>query len=313
MPEKNPGLAYKSTTEWAHMCGHDGHMACLMAAAQVITANRSNLPSNKGVRLLLQPAEEGPGGALPMIKENCLAGVDEVYGFHNIPNFDEGDIRVCEGGFFAAATVVKIRIVGQGGHGSTPHKLTDPISAANAVYQALHTIASRNIDSRQNFVFTLCNFSAGHTYNVFPDDAFMQGTIRSYDEATLVRVCQRIEKICTDVASAMECKAEVNINRLYPAVINHATETEHVKRLALKWFGPSHFSQDDLPLTAGEDFSYFLQKRPGCFFALGTKKPGTKPMTLHTSNYDFNDDMVATGGYFWIRLVEDRLGVKIFK
>ena len=133
MPEKNEDLAYRSSNSFAHMCGHDGHMACLMAAASVIAANRSKMPCNKGVRLLLQPAEEGPGGALPMIKENCLAGVDEVYGFHNFP-FDEGDIRVCEGGFFAASTTVKIKIVGRGGHGSTPHKLVDPISAANAVY-----------------------------------------------------------------------------------------------------------------------------------------------------------------------------------
>ena len=92
------------------------------------------MPSNKGIRLLLQPAEEGPGGALPMVKEGCMKGVDEVYGFHNIPNFDEGDIRVCEGGFFAAVTVVKIKVVGRGGHGSTPYKLTDCISGANAIY-----------------------------------------------------------------------------------------------------------------------------------------------------------------------------------
>ena len=271
------------------------------------------MPSNRGVRLLLQPAEESPGGALPMIKEKCLVGVDEVYGFHNVPNFDEGDIRVCEGAFFAASTVVKIKILGQGGHGSTPHKLTDPISAANAVYSALHTIASRNICSRKNFVFTITNFTAGHTYNVFPDEAFMQGSIRSYDAETQEKVISRIEKICKDIASAMECKAEVEITRLYPAVVNPAIETEHVKRLGAKWFGPQHVTDEDLPITASEDFSYFLHERPGCFFSLGTRKPGTVPRTLHSSNYDFNDDMVATGGYFWIRLVEDRLGVNLLK
>ena len=111
----------------------------------------------------------------------------------------------------------------------------------------------------------------------------------------------------------MECKAIVEIIRLYPVVVNHATETLHVKRLALKWFGPDHVSEEDLPIPASEDFSFFLQKRPGCFFALGTKKPGEKAKILHTSNYDFNDDMVATGGYFWISLVEDRLDIKIFK
>ena len=111
----------------------------------------------------------------------------------------------------------------------------------------------------------------------------------------------------------MECRAEVDINTLYPEVWNHHTETQHVKRLATKWFGPEHVSEGDLPITASEDFSYFLQEKPGCFFALGTMKPGSKPRTLHTSDYDFNDDMVATGGYFWVKLVEDRLAVSLLK
>ena len=102
------------------MCGHDGHMACLLAFAKVFMAQRARIPSNKGVRLLMQPAEEGPGGAKPMVDEHCLNNVDEVYGFHNVPGFDEGDIRVCAGPFFAARTTVEITIKGQGGHGSTP-------------------------------------------------------------------------------------------------------------------------------------------------------------------------------------------------
>lgn len=187
-----------------------------------------------------------------------MVGVDEVYGFHNIPNFDEGDIRVCAGGFFAAVTTVKIRVIGQGGHGSTPYKLVDCIAGANAIYSALHTIKSRNIDSKQNFAFTLCMFNAGTAHNVFPDAAEMEGTIRTYDEATRVKVCERIEKIAKDIGSAMECKVEVELNFMYPAVINHEVEAGHVKRLATKWFGPNHFSEDELPITASEDFSYFL-------------------------------------------------------
>ena len=111
----------------------------------------------------------------------------------------------------------------------------------------------------------------------------------------------------------MECKVEVDLFFKYPAVINHETEVGHVKRLANKWFGPQHVSEDELPITASEDFSYFLQEKPGCFWTLGTMKPGSKPQTLHTSDYDFNDDMLATGGYFYIRLIEDRLNVKLFK
>lgn len=103
------------------MCGHDGHVTTLLSAAQVLCKQRESIPSNKTIRLLFQPAEEGPGGALPMVKEGCLEGVEEVYGFHNVPNFDEGDIRVCAGPIMSCSTIVKIRINGAGGHGSTPH------------------------------------------------------------------------------------------------------------------------------------------------------------------------------------------------
>jgi hippurate hydrolase len=109
----------------------------------------------------------------------------------------------------------------------------------------------------------------------------------------------------------MDCTVEVNVMDKYPAVINHETETNHIIRLAKACIGTEHFSQQDLPLSAGEDFSFFLQAKPGCFFTLGTLKPGQKPMTLHSSNYNFNDDMIATGGYFWIKIVEDRLGASI--
>jgi amidohydrolase len=135
--------------------------------------------------MLWQPAEEGPGGALPMIKEGCLNGVDEVYGLHNIPDFDEGDIRACTGPIMAATTIIKIKVKGQGGHGSVPHKVTDVITAGASILNNLHTIKSRMVDSKENFVFTITHFTSGFTYNVFPDEAFMQGTIRSYNDATL--------------------------------------------------------------------------------------------------------------------------------
>ena len=155
IPENNPDLEYKTQTEFAHMCGHDGHLASLMSFAQVFCQNRSKVPENKMVRLLFQPAEESPGGALPMIKEGCLEGVDEVYGYHNVPNFDEGDIRVCPGPIFAQSTRIDIKIVGNGGHGSSPQKVNDPITAACAVHQALLSIKSRNIPSDQNIVLSI--------------------------------------------------------------------------------------------------------------------------------------------------------------
>ena len=237
IPENNPDLEYRTQTDHAHMCGHDGHMATIMAFTQVFCANRDKIPSNKMVRLLIQPAEEGPGGALPMIKEGCLDGVDEVYGYHNIPNFDEGDIRVCEGPIFASVTIVKIKITGQGGHGSVPHKIEDPITAASAVHQALLTIASRNIDSRENIVLSICQIDSGHTYNVYPDTADLKGTIRSFHKPTLAKMKKRINTICKRIAEAHDCTAEVDLTDLYPAVINHKKQTNHVIRLAKKYIG----------------------------------------------------------------------------
>lgn len=248
-----------------------------------------------------------------MIKEGCLKGVDEVYGIHNVPNFDEGDIRVCDGGFFAGIATVKIKISGFPGHGSAPHKIIDCIAAANQVFAALHTIKSRNIDSKENFVFTICHMKAGSVLNVFPNDAIMEGSIRYFKEDVVDKVKERIEALSHGIAEAMQCKAEVVVHKLYPATVNHPKEAEHVRRLATKWFGPEHVSDLELPMMASEDFSFFIQEKPGCFFALGTLKPGQIPMTLHHSDYNFNDDMVATGGYFWVRLVEDRLNVKLLE
>ena len=119
-----------------------------------------------------------------MIKEGCLNGVDEVYGLHNVPNFDEGDIRVCNGPIMAQVATVHITVKGQGGHGSAPHNIRDPITCASKIYQALHSIKSRNISNRADCSFTICHFTAGSTYNVFPDEAFFQGTIRTYDNET---------------------------------------------------------------------------------------------------------------------------------
>lgn len=122
---------------------------------------------------------------------------------------------------------------------------------------------------------------------------------------------KRIEEICAGIGQAMGCKVDVDLNKMYPATVNPKMESDHIERLAKRWFGPEHFCTEDLPLSASEDFSYFIQEKPGAFFALGTLKPGAKPMTLHTSTYNFNDDMVATGGYFWVRIAEDRLGCSI--
>ena len=145
MPESNESLAYRTKTDHAHMCWHDGHMAIVLTVAQVLNWNSKNFGEDQLIRLLFQPAEEESGGSLTMIKEGCLEDIDEVYALHNIPNFDEGDIRICEGPILAGFTLIKIIIKGKGGHNQTP---SDPIDAATALQVALASIVSCNIDSQ---------------------------------------------------------------------------------------------------------------------------------------------------------------------
>ena len=180
MPENNPDLPYTSKTEYAHMCGHDGHTATLLLAACLLQSQRHTLPEGTLVRLLFQPAEEGPGGAKPMIEEGCLEGIDEVYGMHNVPNFPEGQIRVKAGPMMAAISGVKITIKGKGGHSSVPHSVNDVISAGAAIVQNLHLVKSRHLPSADDFVLSITQFHGGNANNVFPDDAFIDGSLRCY-------------------------------------------------------------------------------------------------------------------------------------
>ena len=244
-----------------------------------------------------------------MVKDGCLDGIEEVYGFHNVPDFDEGDIRVIPGPIMASSTTVKIRVFGQGGHGSVPHMLKDVITCGGAIINNLHTIKSRCVDSRENFIFSITKFDSGFTYNVFPDDATILGTIRTYKKEILELVKEKLYHIARSTAETFGCRVEFELNDKYPPTVNHATETEHVIRVAKKYIGEKHVKSDGLPMTAAEDFSYYLLAKPGCFYMLGTKKPGEN-YVLHTSHFNYNDSLIATGAYMFLRIVEDRLQVK---
>lgn len=167
-----------------------------------------------------------------MIEDGCLDGVDEVYGFHNMPYFEEGDIRVKPGPIMASSTTVKIRVVGQGGHGSVPHMLKDVITCGGAIINNLHTIKSRCVDSKENFIFSITKFDSGFTYNVFPDDATILGTIRTYKQEVLNLVKEKLQHIARQTAETFGCQVEFELNDKYPPTVNHETETEHVIRIA---------------------------------------------------------------------------------
>ena len=188
MTEKNEALPYRSRNEGvSHMCGHDGHMAALVGGAALVARRASRLPAGARVRLLFQPAEEGPGGALPMLEERCLDGVDEVYGMHNWPTMPLGMCRVKAGALMAHVSEFEIVVHGKGAHASQPHASVDAVLVASALVQALHTIVSRTLPSSANAVVSVTMLRAGEAFNVLPDTATLGGTIRDLSAAVSAR------------------------------------------------------------------------------------------------------------------------------
>ena len=212
----------------------------------------------------------------------------------------------------ASSTTIKLKVIGKGGHGSLPHTTNDVITCGSSIVNNLHTIKSRMIESKEDFVFSITKFESGTHYNVLPDDAIIFGTLRTYNPKVLEKVKEKMIHISTCTANAFDCKVEFEINDKYPVTINPKTETDHVFRIAKKYFGAERVSSKDLPMTGSEDFAYYLMNKPGCFYALGTKVPELNYI-LHSSCMDYNDSMIAPGAYMFVRIIEDRLGVKLLK
>eukprot|EP01089_Gocevia_fonbrunei_P001509 TRINITY_DN113_c0_g1_i1.p1 TRINITY_DN113_c0_g1~~TRINITY_DN113_c0_g1_i1.p1 ORF type:complete len:406 (+),score=69.50 TRINITY_DN113_c0_g1_i1:81-1298(+) len=310
MTEENSHLPYVSQNVGvAHMCGHDGHMTCLLGGAQIIVANRNKIPSNQTVRLLFQPAEEGPGGAPVMINEGCLDGVDEVYGMHNWPALKVGELITTVGPCMAHVTEFSVIVHGKGGHGSQPHKTIDPVICVAHLVCALQTIISRNVCYDQSAVFSVTQIHTGEAFNVIPSSATFGGTIRDLSPEVFETIKRRFYKLIENTCAAFDCTPEITFSPMYPAVVNHKNETEHVVRVG-KAMGLK-VSSEGLPMLAAEDFSYFLEKVPGCFLFLGGSGENETRSMCHSPKFDWNDDITPIGVKVWVRLVEDRLGVQL--
>lgn len=312
MPETTD-LPYRSVHEGrAHKCGHDGHTVILMGVADVLARHRDQIPGN--VRLLFQPAEEGVrgGGAKPMIEAGALEGVDEVYGLHNWPAFRERTVSVVAGPTMAQVHVLRARILGRGGHGSSPEHVRDPIVAGAHFVTALQTVVSRGLGHQGGAVVSIGAFRAGTTDNVIPGTAELQGTIRSFAPEVTTRVLERIREIAAGTEAMFGVKVELKLIEGYPALVNDAGCAEAVRRvasgLAERDPGKVEPSVEGLPIAGGEDFAYFTQVVPGAYFFLGSGKPGEEPITCHHPDFDFDDGLIPTGMRMFLGLVADRLG-----
>lgn len=299
-------LPYASTYPGKmHACGHDGHTTMLLGLARYLSENRN---FDGTVHLIFQPSEEELGGAFRMIEDGLFKRFpcDAIYGLHNLPGEDMGQILVRPGPITAAVDIVAITVKGVGGHGAVPHKAVDPIVCASSLVVALQSIVSRNLDPHDPAVITVGAFNSGSMATVIPEDAKLLLGVRTVTKPVREMILQRISDLAVAHAKSFGCTAEVMMDAAswsYPAGANTAKEAALVREVAIE-LGQDPARVDMRgPFMFSEDFAYFQEVIPSCYFGLGA---GPGPM-LHDPGYDFNDGLLVNGPVFWARLVERAL------
>lgn len=307
LEEKNTFKHASSNPGKMHACGHDGHTAMLLGAAKHLAGSKNF----KGtVNLIFQPAEEGGGGGELMIKEGLfeMFPVDSVYGLHNWPGMPAGTFGVGSGPIMAAADMFDLTINGRGGHAALPDQCIDPIVVASQVVSALQTITSRNTHPVDSVVITVTQIHAGDAYNVIPDSVQMHGTVRTFQTETREKIPSSMLRVAEGVCAAYGTTCELNYMSGYPATINSVPETEISAKAVVDLLGEDKIILNPTPSMGAEDFSYMLEARPGCYVWLGIGPgKGEAGCMLHSSRYDFNDDVLPTGASYWVKLVENEL------
>ncbi|OEC95412.1 MULTISPECIES: M20 aminoacylase family protein [unclassified Rhizobium] len=298
--EEATGLDYASSNPGVmHACGHDGHTSILLAAARYL-AESANLSGT--LRLIFQPAEEIGAGARKMLLEGLFDRfpVDAVFGLHNWPGVPTGQFGFVTGPAMASVDKAVINIVGKGGHGAEPHRAVDPVLASASFITALQSVVSRNIDPQEMAVATVGSIHAGSASNVIPESVEMKLTMRAYNETVRTRLQERIPALARAQAESFGAVAEVDYRLGFPALVNHAEETEFARNVALQALGSAAVEADFRPRTASEDFAFLLQAKPGSYLFVGNGDSAP----LHSARYDFNDAIIAPAARYWVRLAE---------
>jgi len=302
--EEKTGLEFSSAKKgMMHACGHDAHTAILIGFGKHLMQNRQRLVHN--VRLIFQPAEEGPGGALPLVKAGVLENprVDGIVGLHLFPEVEEGKIGMREGPMMAQTGEVYIEVLGKSVHGAQPHKGSDALVAACQMVLALQTIVNRSVDPLEPGVFTLGKMTAGERQNVIAGRALLGGTFRAFTAQTYNLIKERIRGIVCGVGKAFGCETNINFVDMYPEVNNDGI----LFRVALDAVGEENVDIIK-PVMLAEDFSYYQKEIPGFFFMLGVRNEEKGFIhSLHSSYFNFDEDVMMTGIEVYTRILE-RLG-----
>lgn len=270
--EEQTGVDYASIYPGAmHACGHDGHVAVGLSAARILSTLRENIHGI--VKFVFQPAEEGRGGAERMIEAGVLENpkVDAAVSMHLWNTMPVGTVGVTPGPLMAGGDIFSIKIDGRGGHGALPHETVDPIMAAAQIILALQTVVSRNISPLDSAVVSVCKIKAGDAFNVIPQSAELQGTIRTFHPAVRQRVIERFVDLVDGVAESMGCKALIDLNKLTPAVVNDEKLTQVIYDAIQKNFDHLKIT-DSCRSMVSEDMAFMMEKVPGCYVLIGTGK-----------------------------------------
>ena len=292
-----------------HACGHDGHTAMLLAAAQYLSINRN---FDGTVYLIFQPAEESGGGAREMMRDGLFEKfpMDAVFGMHNWPGMKAGVFGASAGPVMASSNDFKITIRGKGAHAAMPHNGLDPVPVACQMVQAFQTIISRNTKPIEGGVISVTMIHAGAATNVIPDSCELQGTVRTFTLELLDLIEQRMKQVAEHTCAAFGATCEFEFTRKYPPTINSAKEAEFARQIMANIIGHANVQAQE-PTMSSEDFAFMLQVKPGAYCFLGNGEGshrdvghGAGPCMLHNPSYDFNDELIPLGASYWVRLAE---------
>ncbi|MCS3450638.1 MULTISPECIES: M20 aminoacylase family protein [Bradyrhizobium] len=301
--EENTNLKWRSTIPGRfHGCGHDGHTTMLLGSARYLAETRN---FDGTVHFIFQPAEEGLGGARAMIKDGLFKQFpcDEVYGLHNAPDLNHGEIAILPGPAMAAADFFDIKIQGYGAHGAMPERSKDAVVIAMTLGQALQSIVSRNVDPLQAAVLSITQIHSGSAYNVIPGEAWMCGTVRCFSDEIRELIRKRMREIAAGFAAAYGAEISVEIRDGFSVLVNQEEQSRVVEEVARTVVDPAKVITRSTPKMGSEDFADMMQAIPGAYFWVG--HDGSVP--VHNPGYVLDDKILPIGASMFARIIEKRM------